>query len=42
MGHHCLSLSAIVANRISRTFSKDGNAVIEKLIGETLRIVEKM
>jgi uridine phosphorylase len=42
MGHHCLSLSAIVANRISRTFSKDGNAVIEKLIGETLRIVEKL
>jgi len=42
LGHHCLSLSAIVANRISRTFSTDGNAVIEKLIGETLRIVEKM
>jgi len=42
MGHHCLSLSAIVANRINRTFSADGNAAVEKLISETLRIVEKM
>jgi uridine phosphorylase len=42
MGHHCLSLSAIVANRINRTFSTDGNAAIEKLIVGTLRIVEKM
>ena len=42
MGHHCLSLSAIVANRINRTFSTDGNAAVEKLISETLRIVEKM
>ncbi len=36
LGHHCLSLSAIVANRISKEFSKDGNAAIEKLIVQTL------
>jgi uridine phosphorylase len=36
LGHHCLSLNAIVANRISREFSKNGNAVVEKLIKLTL------
>jgi uridine phosphorylase len=39
LGHQCLSLSAIVANRISKEFSKDGNIVVEKLIKETLGIV---
>lgn len=42
LGHHCLSLSAIVANRISRTFSPDGNKAVEKLIADTLRIVETL
>jgi len=42
LGHHSLSLSAIVANRISRTFSPDGNAVVEKLILKTLAIVENL
>lgn len=42
LGHHCLSLSAIVANRISRTFSPDGNTAVEKLIGKTLAIVEQL
>ena len=42
LGHHCLSLSAIVANRIAKTFSADGNAVVEKLIIDTLGIVEKL
>ncbi len=39
LGHHCLSLSAIVANRISKEFSKDGNAAVEKLIKQTLEII---
>ncbi|HVU54739.1 MAG TPA: nucleoside phosphorylase [Puia sp.] len=42
LGHHCLSLSAIVANRISKTFSSDGNKAVEKLITDTLAIVEKL
>jgi len=42
LGHHCLSLSAIVANRISRTFSPDGHKAVEKLITDTLRIVETL
>ncbi len=41
LGHHCLSLSAIVANRISKEFSADGNAAVENLIKKTLGIVEK-
>lgn len=39
LGHQCLSLSAIVANRISREFSKDGNAAVENLITKTLQII---
>jgi len=42
LGHHCLSLSAIVANRISKEFSKDGNAAVEKLIKETLNIISSV
>src|SRR6185503_7177801 len=38
LGHHCLSLSAIVANRVSRTFSPDGHKAVENLITNTLRI----
>ena len=39
LGHHCLSLSAIVANRLHRNFSKDGNATIQKLIQKTIDIL---
>lgn len=42
LGHHCLSLSAIVANRISRQFSEDGGAAVENLIKTSLAIVEKI
>ena len=41
--HNCLSLSAVVANRIHKNFSKDGNAAIERLIVKTLeKISEKL
>jgi uridine phosphorylase len=39
LGHHCLSLSAIVANRLTKEFSKDGNAAIERLISKTLETI---
>lgn len=42
LGHNCLSLSAIVANRISKEFSKDGGAAVEKLIIKTLETVSGM
>lgn len=39
LGHHCLSLSAIVANRITKEFSKDAAATIDTLIQKTLGII---
>ncbi|MGN7786699.1 nucleoside phosphorylase [Niabella sp. 22666] len=32
LGHHCLALNAIVANRVKKEFSKDGKAAVENLI----------
>ena len=37
--HHCLSLNAIIANRIHKTFSKDPLALIDKLIVKSLEII---
>jgi uridine phosphorylase len=42
LGHHCLSLSAIVANRVRNEFSKDGQAAVELLISQSLEIVAAM
>ena len=42
LGHQCLSLSAIVANRVDKVFSKDGNAVVEALIQKTLGILSSI
>lgn len=39
LGHHCLSLNVIVANRVAKEFSKDGQAAVEKLIVKTLDII---
>lgn len=39
--HNCLSLSAVVANRIHKNFSADGHAAIEKLIVKTLEIISE-
>jgi uridine phosphorylase len=39
LGHHCLSISAIVANRVAKTFSSDSGALMERLITKTLDIV---
>jgi len=40
LGHHCVSLSAIVANRISKEFSTDGGIAVENLIKQSLAIIE--
>lgn len=42
MGHHCLSLNVIVANRIKKTFSSDGKAAVHRLIERSLEIIEKI
>jgi uridine phosphorylase len=42
LGHQCLSLSAIVANRVEKTFSKDGAKAVEGLIVKTLGIINSI
>ena len=39
LGHECLSISAIVANRISKEFSRDGAAAVAALIEKGLGII---
>jgi len=39
LGHHCLSLNAVVANRIKKEFSKDHFAAVDNLIQKVLKIV---
>ncbi len=42
LGHQCLSLNVIVANRISKTFSADGLKAVEQLIEKSLQIAHSM
>ncbi len=39
MGHQCLSLSAIVANRITKEFSSNSNTAVENLIKRALETI---
>lgn len=38
LGHNCLAINAIVANRVAKEFSKDGKAAVEKLIVKFMEI----
>lgn len=38
LGHHCLAINAIVANRVKKEFSKDGKAAVENLIKKFVQI----
>jgi uridine phosphorylase len=38
LGHHCLAVNAIVANRVKKAFSKDGQAAVENLIKKFIQI----
>ncbi len=42
LGHQCLSLNVIVANRIQKKFSSDPAAAIEGLIRTSLEIIEQI
>ena len=42
LGHQCLSISAIVANRITKEFTKNGDALVEKLIEKSLTVISGM
>jgi uridine phosphorylase len=41
LGHNCLAVNAIVANRVKQEFSKDGKAAVEKLIVRFMEIFSK-
>ena len=41
LGHNCLSLNAVIANRVRKEFSKDGKAAVEALIAKVLEIVSQ-
>lgn len=41
LGHHCLSLNAVVANRITREFSPDVEKTVESLIVKTLETITR-
>jgi uridine phosphorylase len=38
LGHNCLAVNAIVANRVKKEFSKDGKAAVENLIQKFIQI----
>jgi len=42
LGHSCLSINVIVANRVRKEFSKDGGAAVEHLIKTCLGIIENI
>jgi len=39
LGHHCLSINVIVANRVKKEFSKDAAKAVEHMIQKTLGII---
>ena len=39
LGHKCLSLSTVVANRITKEFSKDGSKAVDNMIKKSLEII---
>lgn len=41
LGHNCLAINAIVANRVAKEFSKDGKATVEKLIQNLFKYFQK-
>jgi uridine phosphorylase len=42
LGHQCLSLNAIVANRVTREFSRNHQTAISSLISRCLEVLEKI
>ncbi len=42
LGHDCLSINVIVANRVVQQFSKDSNAAVEKMIKASLEHLIKI
>jgi uridine phosphorylase len=42
LGHQCLSISTIVANRVKKEFSKNGDAAVESMIKKSLQIISTL
>lgn len=42
LGHDCLSISTIVANRIVQQFSKDGGAAVQRMIERSLEVIAEL
>jgi uridine phosphorylase len=42
LGHHCLALNAVVANRVQKQFSKNGQLAVENLIKNSLEIISSI
>jgi len=42
LGHRCMSINTVVANRIEKTFSEDAPSAISKMIRQSLDIIEKL
>jgi uridine phosphorylase len=42
LGHQCLSLNVIVANRINKTFSSNGLLAVERLIEKSIQTIRSM
>jgi len=41
LGHHCLSLNAIIANRIAKEFTKDAHSLVDGLIKKVLETISR-
>jgi len=41
LGHHCLAVNTIVANRVHKTFTQDGKKSVENMIQKSLEILAK-
>lgn len=39
LGHECLSINVVVANRVTQQYSKDGEAAVEKMIAKALEVL---
>ena len=42
MGHKCLSVSTVVANRVNKTFSANGNKAVDEMIKRSLAVIAAM
>jgi uridine phosphorylase len=42
LGHHCLSLNAVIANRVKKEFSKDLPKTVDRMIRQSLDIISSL